>query len=154
MPINLPSNYVSTGGGNYNPPIPIPGGVLTLVQQQGFGFVTTLINTFFTSNPYTASNIVGNFIYYGTSVPATSIQNVSDYNNFSFQAFLTGSSAPASGSITISSSIDGLNWIGEFSLIGSQTGSVYKTSGRSYYYLATYNGSGNTTGSLYLVAGQ
>ena len=131
-------------------------------QQQGFEYVTTLINAFFTSINYTVTNALGSFLYYGTTTPVTSYLDVSDYNNHVFQAFLSGSGTGSmSASIYVSSSMDGLNWIGEFSCItssftGSTTSSIFRPSitGRRRYFMATYSNSGNTTGSLYLLSGQ
>jgi hypothetical protein len=106
---------------------------------------------------YPVTSSVGSFLYYGTTTPAISFIDVSDYNNHSFQMFIS-SSGTVTNNFTVSSSIDGLNWIGEFSLSGtSMTSSVFyptNTNGRRRYFMATYSGSGNTTASLYLLSGQ
>lgn len=132
-----------------------------LPQQQGFGYVTTLVNTFFNSINYPVTNSIGSFLYYGTVTPTTSALDVNDYNNHAFQAYLSSPTGSAAGNIYVSSSMDGLNWVGEFSFITSSltssltTSSIFRLSGsRRHYFMATYSGSGPTTGSLYLLSGQ
>lgn len=125
-------------------------------QQQGFGWVTTLINAFFTNVNYPVNSPIGSFLYYGTYTPTTSAIDVSDYNNCAFQMYISASGTNTN-TFMVSSSIDGLNWIGEFTLSGTATtSSIYRptVTGRRRYFMATYSGSGNTTGSLYLLAGQ
>jgi hypothetical protein len=130
-------------------------------QQQGFAYVTTLINALFNSINYPVTNSLGSFLYYGTVAPATASIDVSDYNNHAFQAFLSSPTGSAAGNIFVSSSVDGLNWIGEFSFATSSltssltTSSIFRLTGsRRHYFMATYYGSGPTTGSLYLLSGQ
>jgi hypothetical protein len=130
-------------------------------QQQGFAYVTTLINAFFINISYPVTNSLGSFLYYGTVTPSTASVDVSDYNNHAFQAYLSSPSGSAAGNIYVLSSIDGLNWIGEFSFVTSSltssltTSSIFRLSGsRRHYFMATYSGSGPTTGSLYLLSGQ
>jgi hypothetical protein len=129
-------------------------------QQQGFEYVTTLINAFFTSINYTVTNALGSFLYYGTTTSATSYLDVSDYNNHVFQAYLSSPTGSATGNISVSSSMDGFNWIGEFAFITSSltssltTSSIYRLTGRRHYFLTSYSGTGPTTGSLYLLSGQ
>ena len=132
-----------------------------LPQQQGFECVTTLINTFFNSVSWSVSTVVGPFLYYGTTTPTTIAVDVSDYNNHVFQAYLSSPTGSATGNIFVSSSLDGLNWVGEFSFVTSSltssltTSSIYRLSGsRRHYFMATYSGTGPTTGSLYLLSGQ
>jgi hypothetical protein len=125
-------------------------------QQQGFGWVTTLINALFINVNYPVTSSVGSFTYYGTNTPTTAAMDVSDYNNCVFQMYISASGANTNN-FYVSSSIDGLNWVGEFSLSGTATSSsIYRPTviGRRRYFMATYSGSGNTTGSLYLLAGQ
>jgi hypothetical protein len=127
-----------------------------IYQQQGFGWVTTMINALFTNVNYPVTSSIGSFLYYGTNTPTTSAIDVSDYNNCVFQMSIS-----ASGTNTnyfyVSSSIDGLNWVGEFTASGTTaSSSIFRPTviGRRRYFMATYSGSGNTTGSLYLLAGQ
>ena len=136
--------------------------------QQGYGFITTLIFPFFNTIGFPVTNSLGAFVYFATTgsssaaSPTTSAIDVSDYNNHVFQSFLatTGS---VSGSIYLSSSIDGRNWIGETSFLvsnlsSSSTSSIYRpsTTGRRRYFMASFapSGSGTITASLYLLAGQ
>ena len=125
-------------------------------MQKGFGDVSTLIFPFFSQvyYPVTSSYGLGNFVIYGATASATSVIDASDYNNFVFQPSNSGS---GTSTMTISSSVDGLNWVGEsaFSMV-SQTASIYRPSitGRRRYFLASFSGTGTATGSLYLLAGQ
>jgi len=141
------TNYL----GSLTPPYPFN-------QQHGFGEQTPLINAFFqgqlNSVIYPVTSSIGSYIYFGAVGPMTSTLDVADYNNHTFQPFIS-SSGNSTGSIFVSSSIDGLNWLGDFSFVGSLTSSIIRTvSGRRRYFQATYSGSGNCTGSLYLVSGQ
>ena len=139
---------------NTNNPYNLPS--YQLPQQQGFGWVTTLINAFFTNVNYPVNSPVGPLTYYGTSTPTTAAIDVSDYNNCVFQMYISASGVNTN-TFTVSSSIDGLNWVGEFSLSGTATSSsIYRPTviGRRHYFVATYSGTGNTTGSLYLLSGQ
>jgi hypothetical protein len=135
---------------------PIPYGAVPVNQQQGFGDLTTLIYPFFVTRNFSVTSSAGSFLYYGTSIVTTSSIDVSDYNNHVFQSFVTSSGA-STGSMFVSSSIDGLNWVGEFSFAGfpNNSSSIYRpTSGRRRFFTATYSGSGNATGSIYLLSGQ
>lgn len=124
----------------------------SLSSQQGFGNVTTMIAPFFISSSTPITNSVGSFLFYGTTVALTRSLGVSEYNNHVFQASITGSAA-ASGSFTVLSSIDGVNWNTEFSLILINSSSVVRVAnGRRQYFQASYSGS--FTGSLYLLSGQ
>jgi hypothetical protein len=143
MPIDLPLPPTVQG---YEPtPAPI---------QQGFGYVTTLYHPFFTNINYPVVSSIGSFNYYGTTIPKTSSVGVLDYNNHSFQAFVTGSGNFTS-SITVQSSIDGLNWnsLLSFSAMTS-SGSVSHLTGRYNYFQASVSSSGNVTSSLYLISGE
>jgi hypothetical protein len=160
MPNNIPNPSQNVGSTNIATYPPIPYGNLN-PQQQGCGYITTLINPFFTSVSYPVTTSVGQFLYYATVIPATSSIDVSDYNNHAFQAFFSSPTGSASANLYVSSSLDGLNWIGEFSFITSSltasltTSSIFRLSGsRRRYFRATYSGSGPTTGSLYLLSGQ
>jgi len=166
MPINIPNPqaYANVGSTNTSYP-PLPYGVVpnpNAPSQQGFGLVTTLINPFFTNISFPVTNSVGQFLYWGTTTPVTSSIGVSDYNNHAFSAYIysSASTAPNTSSIFVSSSVDGLNWVGEFSfstLVSasiSTTSSIIRLTGRRGYFIATYSGSGNTTASLYLISGQ
>ena len=127
---------------------------LLSAQQQGFGNVTTLIFPFFNSSSVPITNSFGAFTFYGTTVPTTNSIGVSDYNNHVFQASVSSGSL-GTGSFNVQSSIDGVNLVTEFSvsnMFNSQ--SIFRLSGRRQYFLASYSGSGNATGSLYLLSGQ
>ncbi len=126
-------------------------------QQQGFGQVETNIFTFFNSVNYPFTTSFGTTgIIYGAVGNVTSALDVSDYNNFAIQPDVSGS---GTSTFSVSSSVDGLNFIGEFSVayISSTSASIYRlspTPHRVHYLLATHSGSGNATGSLYMIAGQ
>jgi hypothetical protein len=171
MPINIPIpspqqnvGSVVTATGTQYPPLPYGIPAAAWPQQQGFGYITTLINPFFVSTNWTVTNLCGNtFVYWGTTVPTTASAEVSDYNNHAFQAFVfsqTTMSSANTASIYVSSSIDGYNWVGEFSHTTSSysssftTSSIFRLTGRRRYFMALYSGSGSVTGSLYLISGQ
>jgi hypothetical protein len=159
MPINIPNPIQNVGSTDITDYPPIPYGTLNgaVIQQQGFGFITTLINPFFISFSYPVTSSVGSFLYYGTTTTTTSSVDVSDYNNHTFQAFVTAS-VGGTGSIYVSSSIDGLNFVGEFSFVStsSVSSSLMRITGssRRRYFVASYSGSKGSTGSLYLLSGQ
>jgi hypothetical protein len=135
-------------------------------QQQGFGWVTTLINALFNNINYPVTTPAGSFLYYGTNIsPTTSTIDVSDYNTHAFSSLVTVGSGNSTGSVYVSSSIDGLNWVGDFVVSSATTtSSINRLSGRRHYFMATYVGTatsasvivgiGNSTASLYLLSGQ
>jgi hypothetical protein len=155
MPINIPNPIPNVGSTNIALYPPIPYGTVNgaVLQQQGFGWVTTLINPFFVAASYPVTSSIGQFLYYGAIAPTTSAIDVSDYNNFAFSSYASGS---GTSTIAVSSSIDGLNFVGEFLFSGTNSGSIFRPTvlGRRRYLMATFSGTGNTTGSLYLLSGQ
>jgi hypothetical protein len=120
--------------------------------QQGFGWVTTLVWSFFNDSSYPVTSPVGSFRMYGTAIGNTASVDVSEYNTHVFQASTSGS-----GRITcsIQSSIDGYNWVQEATiLVGSATSSITRlTDGRRRFIQALLLPVG-ATGSLYYLAGQ
>ena len=142
------------------------------LYQKGFREISTLIFPFFNQVTASITNVIGTFVLYELSAGQSSSVDVSDYNNhvFEFSMYSSGSSVTVSGSATgslyVSSSIDGLNWVGEFSTVISvytasisSTASFVRLTGRRRYFLASYLVAGsssklNNTASLYLLSGQ
>lgn len=131
-----------------------------ITQQNGYGYITTLIAPFFTVINYPITNSLGKFSYWGT--PNSTVTNsfyVADYNNHTLQTYVTGSGNYTS-SITVQSSIDGVNWVTDFSSsisifsANSSPSSINRLTGRRTYIQASLTGSGNVTSSLYLLSGQ
>jgi hypothetical protein len=132
-----------------------------LILQQGFGNLTTLIYPFFSTFTYPMTSSIGSFTYYGTvTSPLTRSVDVSEYNNHAVQIFLSASAnANATSSVTILSSIDGVNWIEDFTFTGTTiSSSINRISGRRRYIqalsLISTTGTGSITSSAYLLSGQ
>lgn len=125
-------------------------------QQIPFGNLTTLIFPFFNTNALPVTNSFGRFLFYGTTVPVSSSIGVSDFSSYAIQASIVGSGSIPTGSFTVQSTVDGVNLVPEFTITNlANSQSIFRLSaGRRLYLLATYSGSGNATGSLYLLAGQ
>jgi len=125
-------------------------------QQVPFGNLTTLIFPFFNTNARPITNSFGQFLFYGTTVPASSSIGVSDYSSYAIQASVVGSGSIPTGSFSVQSTVDGVNMVPEFTVTNmANSHSIFRLStGRRLYLLATYSGSGNATGSLYLLGGQ
>jgi hypothetical protein len=136
-----PSTYI-----NYSP-----------VPQQGFGWVTTNIFTFFTTNSFAVTSSAGMFNIYGVlgsaALTGSSI-DVSDYNNNAFQFGITGS---GTATYTIYSTIDGYNWelVVPSTTVTAATSSINRITGRRRYFQANVSCSGaSPTASLILISGQ
>ena len=134
------------------------------LMQSGYGELSTLIYPMFMGNTYSVltSYGLGSLTLYATAANTTNVVDVSDYNNFAFQPDVSGSSGTQVSYFTVSSSIDGWNWVGDFSIAVATSASAVilrfptsgSTSNRRRYLLATHSGSNGATGSLYLLAGQ
>jgi hypothetical protein len=156
MPNNIPFVFPTTRSGDF-PPTDI--NLLKGNQQQGFGFVSTMINPFFTQGFLNVGTAVGNFNYFFATASAQTALEVSDYNKFTFQAYASGSGATT---ITVTSTVDGINFNPEFTFTGTGgTATLYTlpsssldSTYRRRYFVATFSGSGNATGSLYMLGGQ
>jgi hypothetical protein len=156
MPNRIPNPPQNVGSSDFVTYPPIPYGAVPVNQQQGFGDLTTLIYPFFSGASFYVTNSLGTWLYYGAVAISTASVDVSDYNNHVFQTSVSASGV-ATGSMFVSSSIDGFHWNGEFNYIGfpTSTASIYRpAAGRTRFFLATFSGSGCVTGSMYLLSGQ
>ena len=136
-------------------PIYSPIYVNPVSQQQGYGTISTLITPFFTDTQFPVTNSLGAFNFFGTgqvSITSSAVL-VSDYNNHTFQANVVGSST---GSFTVYSTVDGRDWITEFTVGGltPTTSSVTRITGRRLAFISTYSANSAGTASLYLISGQ
>jgi hypothetical protein len=143
MPSLVPKTYnTSSNQPGYWEVNPLP-------DQLSFGSVTTLYGPIFSDVSFT----LGTFAFYGVTAVKTSSVGVMDYYNHAFQASITGSStAKGTGSITLFSTIDGYNFSQEYSLTGLNTATTFSLSAKKLSFKATYSGSNNATGSLYVVS--
>jgi hypothetical protein len=125
-------------------------------QQKGFGDVTPLFFSFFNSSSRPITNSFGQFTFYGTTVPTSASIGASEYISHVFQASVAGGVPGTSGSFNVQSTVDGVNLVTEFSIsnMSNSQSIVRLTNGRRQYFLASFSGSGNATGSLYLLSGQ
>jgi hypothetical protein len=121
--------------------------------QQGFGLVTTMINAMFTNISFTITSSTGTYNIYGsTGGTVSSSIEISDYNNHVFQCGMTGS---GTSTVSVSSSIDGYNWVNEFfTVLNAATSSITRISGRRRYFQVTLSNTSTATGSVYLLSGQ
>lgn len=94
---------------------------------------------------------------YTSSAPTKTVTlDVSPYNNFRFQFGNTVSSSSTLGtaSFWVSSSVDGVNWVPEFSVALptlTSTSSISTISGYRGSLKLTYSGSSKASGSCYIL---
>ncbi len=152
-------------------------------QQQGFSQIQTNIFTFFNSVNYSFTGPFGNTgVIYGTTIPTTNVIDVSDYNSHIFQtsvynisqsftqsvsqsvvgnntiiytSYFSKSFTNSTSSFSVSSSIDGLNWVGEFSYVNfypttASSSFIYSsTTSQSFSGTNTSSYSSSFTNSIY-----
>jgi len=111
-------------------------------EKQGYGFIQTYTGTVFSAS----------------TSPASASIDITDFNNITLQLVsnISESATLTTASITINSSLNGVNWVPNTTigpLMSNSASLLTALTGRRYIQ-SLLNTTGNITSSLYVIAGQ